>query len=174
MIFRAFKIVIDSFPDTQLLLVGDQLDGNISGLAEYRTRMESLIDELGMRKRCTCLGNRDDVELIYPACDITVLSSFYEGMPNVLLESMACGVPVVATDVCDNRYIVKDGEVGHLVTVGDEAAMAHHIESLIGDTALRQEMGRRARNWVIDEFSSKRLAENTEAVYMELLGKKHK
>jgi len=174
MLFRAFNLVLQSFPDARLLLVGDQpvdIKGSFDG---YRAQLDHLIDDLEIRHRCIFLGHQKNVERIYSACDITVLSSFHEGTPNVLLESMACGVPVVATNVCDNAYIVKDGEVGHLVAVGDEAAMANRMELLLSKTALRQEMGRKARSWVAGEFSTKRLAEKMESVYMEFLKAKSK
>jgi len=172
MILHAFKRVLDSFPDTQLLLVGRQLYGNMMGTVEYHTRVENLIDELGIRQRCTFLGNRDDVELIYPACDITVLSSLHEGTPNVLLESMACGIPVVATNVCDNSYVVKDGDVGFLVEVGDIESMADRIQVLLGNDTLRQEMGEKAQKWVQEEFSIQQLIRKTETVYLEALDRK--
>ena len=84
---------------------------------------------------------------------------------------MACGIAVIATNVCDNDYIVKEGEVGHLVPVGDEAAMARRIESLLGNNTLREQMGRKARNWVQKEFSNKKMTKKMEAVYKELLSK---
>ena len=172
MLLKAFKKVLGSFPDTQLLLVGDQLYGNMNGTGEYHTRIENLIDELGMRQRCMFMGNRDDVELIYPACDITALSSLYEGTPNVLLESMACGIPVVATNVCDNSYIVKDGETGFLVGVGDVEGMADRIQVLLGNDSLLQEMGQKANDWVLEEFSIRQLVKQTETVYLEALNRK--
>lgn len=172
MLFRAFRIILDSFQDTQLLIVGDQLYGNMAGTGEYHARIEALIDELGIRHRCTFLGNRNDVERIYPACDITVLSSLYEGTPNVLLESMACGIPVVATNVCDNSYVVKEGETGFLVELGDMEGMAGHIQTLLENETLRQKMGQKARDWVVDEFSLSQLARKTENVYLEALNGK--
>lgn len=171
MLFRAFNLVLQSFPDARLLLVGDQpvdIKGSLDG---YRAQLDSLVDVLGIRHRCVFLGHQEDIEHLYSACDITALPSLHEGTPNVLLESMACGVPVVATNVCDNEYIVKDGEVGHLVAVGDEAGMAHRMESLLSNNALRQEMGRKGRNWVIEEFSSKRMADKMEAIYTDCLGR---
>lgn len=174
MLFRAFKLVLNSLPEARLLLVGEEPADSRGRLDGYRAQLDCLVDELRIRRRCVFLGHREDVEHIYPACDITVLSSFHEGTPNVLLESMACGVPVVATNVCDNEYIVREGEVGHLVAVGDEAGLAHRMESLLGNNALRQEMGRKARTWVQEEFSNKRLAGKMEAVYMELLSGRHK
>lgn len=169
MLFRAFKLVLDSLPEVRLLIVGDQPVDSRGRLNGYRAQLDRLADDLRIRHRCVFLGHQKDTEHLYPACDITVLSSLHEGTPNVLLESMACGVPVMATNVCDNEYIIKDGEVGYLVAVGDDAGMARRMVSLLGNNALRQEMGRKARNWVLEEFSTKRLAEKTEAVYMELL-----
>ena len=128
-------MVLESFPDARLLLVGDRLRSNIDGANEYHTVVRKLIAELGISEQCTFLGNRDDVELVYPACDITVLSSLREGLPNALLESMACGIPVVTTDVSDNSYVVREGETGFLVAVGDEAKMAHRIQLLLGNIA---------------------------------------
>ena len=174
MLFRAFKLVLNSLPEARLLLIGDQPADSRGRLDGYQAQLYRLVDDLRIRHRCVFLGHQEDTEHLYPACDITVLPSLHEGTPNVLLESMACGVPVVATNVCDNEYIVKDGEVGHFVAVGDEAGMAHRMVSLISNNALRQEMGQKARAWVQKEFSNKRLAERMEAVYMELLNKRHK
>jgi len=172
MLLQAFKKVLESFPDAQLLLVGNRLYGNMMGTSDYNCRMEKLIDELRIRHQCTFLGNRDDVEVIYSACDITVLSSLYEGTPNVLLESMACGIPVVATDVCDNSYVVKEGETGFLVEVGDVEGMANSIKMLLGNDTLRQEMGRKANDWAVREFSIEQLVRKTETVYLEALARK--
>lgn len=169
MLFRAFKIVLDSFQDIQLLIVGDKLYGNMAGTGAYHARMEYLIDELGVRHQCTFLGNRNDVERIYPACDITVLSSLYEGTPNVLLESMACGVPVVATNICDISYVIKEGETGFLVELGDVEGMADRLQTLLDNNTLRQEMGQKAQKWVQEEFSIKQLVRKTETVYLEAL-----
>ncbi|MBN1805934.1 MAG: glycosyltransferase [Sedimentisphaerales bacterium] len=180
MILQAFKMVLDSYPDSQLLIVGDQLYGNVnlygklSLTDDYRERMNTLIDELGIRHRCTFSGNYKDVEHIYPACDITVLPSLNEGMPNVLLESMACGVPVIATNICDNPQIVKEGKVGFLVEVDNVKEMVDRINALLNNDNLRKSMGQQARNWVLEKFSTKQLARNTESVYMDILETKRK
>ncbi len=172
MLLRAFRRLLDFLPDTQLLLVGDQLYGNMMGTGDYNARMKDLIDELGIRQQCTFLGNRDDVERIYPECDITALSSLCEGTPNVLLESMACGTPVVATNICDNAYVVKDGETGFLVELDDVEGMAEHLRTLLANDAMRKEMGQKARSWVVGEFSLEQLARKTETVYLDALDRK--
>jgi len=172
MILRAFARLLDFQPDAHLLLVGDRLYGNMMGTADYNAQMEDLIDELGIRNRSTFLGNRDDVESIYPICDVTALSSLYEGTPNVLLESMACGIPVVATNICDNSYVVRDGETGFLVELDDVEEMAQRLRTLLADEAMRRKMGRQARDWVVEEFSLEQLARKTEAAYVNALHEK--
>jgi len=174
MLFGAFRLVLDSIPDARLLLVGERPVDSRGRLDGYQAELNRLVDDLKIRHRCVFLGHQSNVERLYPACDLTVLPSWHEGTPNVLLESMACGVPVIATNVCDNTYVVREGEVGYLVAVEDERGMAQRIRSLLSNAALRQEMGRRARSWVTREFSTKRLAEKMEAVYMELLTLKAK
>ena len=179
MIFHAFKKVLESYPDCLLLLVGDQLYGNVNlrgdicDTGKYRSRMNNLIGRLGINDRCMFLGNRKDVECIYPACDVTVLPSVNEGMPNVLLESMACGIPVIATSICDNPHIVQEGETGFLVELDDVGGMADRLLTLLKNDTLRQEMGQKARKWAMDEFSHEKLAKNTEAVYLEALHKRY-
>lgn len=168
MLFRAFRLVLDSLPETRLLLVGDAPAQSKGSLGGYKARMHRLVDDLKIRHRCLFLGHQKHTEELYPVCDITALSSLFEGTPNVLLESMACGIPFVATDVSDNQCVAKHGETGLLVAVGDEVGMAHHIKSLLSNPVARYEMGQRARHWAIDEFSTKRLAEKMAAIYLEV------
>lgn len=170
--FGAFRRVVDRVPNAKALVVGDQLYGGTNGSSQYAREMRRLVDHLGIRGRCLFLGNRRDVAELYCACDITALPSLYEGTPNVLLESMACGVPVVATDVSDNSYVVSAGGGGHVVPLGDERAMADRICDLILDEASRREKGRLAREWVEKEFSLARLAEKSMQVYLECLGQR--
>lgn len=169
LLLAAAKIVLERVPTARFVFVGDELFGGMHGSDAYARGVHALVDALGLRARCLFLGNRDDVERVYPACDVTVLPSLFEGTPNVLLESMACGVPVVATDVSDNRYLVPEGEVGHVVPCGDEAALADRICGLLLDDARRAAMGRAARSWMEREFSPARLAEKTAAVFDEAL-----
>jgi glycosyltransferase involved in cell wall biosynthesis len=166
--FAAARRLVEVLPNTRFLLVGEELYAGMHGSDAYRRRMDGLVDELGLRDRCLFLGNRIDVERLYPACDVTVLPSLFEGTPNVILESMACGVPVVATGVSDNAEIVLDGKVGYLVPLGDPGALADRLRSVLEDPQ-RLEMGRRAREWIEQEFTAARLAARTEAVYREAL-----
>jgi len=170
LLFDAARQLIARHPATRLLVVGDELAGGLHGSDDYKLRMLDLVRQLGLEPHCVFAGNRDDVEKLYPACDVTALPSLFEGTPNVALESMACGVPVVATDVSDNAYIVRGGETGYLVRLGDSNAFANRLLVLASDSALRSSMGAAGRSWVEQEFSCARLAAKTAAVYLDVLG----
>lgn len=169
LLFAAARTVFDRVPNARLLLVGDEPFAGKHGADKYKRDMIRLVDELRIRPRCIFAGNRDDVAELYCACDTTVLSSFHEGTPNVLLESMACEVPVVATDVSDNAYIVPDGKVGFIVPLGSPDILADRISRLLSDDDLRRTMGRQARAWVAQEFSCTQLARKTEDLYTKAL-----
>lgn len=170
--FDAASRVLREIPGARFLLVGDQLHGGMHGSDAYKMRVLRLVDELGIRDRCIFMGNRSDVERLYPACDVTVLPSLFEGTPNVALESMASGVPVIATDVADNASIIPDGRAGYIVQLGDADGLAARIVRLLSDHSLRQAMSTAAREWTQREFSTARLAEKTEAVYRAALAAK--
>lgn len=167
--FRMAREVLKRFRDTWFLCVGEPLRDNQQGAADYHREMRCLLDSLGIAGRFHLLGNRHDMPAVYNACDVTVLSSVREGTPNVLLESMACGVPVVATDVADNAAIVPNGQTGFIVALGDVDALTDRVCQLLGDSEFCRTTGRNAREWVTRQFSTAALARKTEAVYLDLL-----
>lgn len=167
--FGAARRVLQHFPQTRLLLVGDELYGGMQGSDDYKRDMARLVAELGIREQCLFMGNRHDVERLYCVCDLTVLPSFFEGTPNVALESMACGVPVIATQVSDNAQIIPDGRAGYVIPLGDEIALCERICQLLEDSARRLQMGLEARAWVESEFSMVRMADKTARVYQDAL-----
>jgi glycosyltransferase involved in cell wall biosynthesis len=163
--FRAAARVLERFPRTRLLLVGDELYAGMHGSDEYKREVLDLVEALGLRDRCLFAGNQDAVHRFYAACDVTVMSSHFEGTANAVLESLSCGVPVVATAVSDTAMILPDGRAGYVVPPGDERAMSERVEALLGDAALKARMGQAARDWILQEFSSERLAAKTADVY---------
>ncbi|MDJ0793291.1 MAG: glycosyltransferase [Woeseiaceae bacterium] len=167
--FRAAELLVHEFPNLKLLLVGDELYGGMHGSGEHALMLQQLVDELGLRDRCGFVGNRRDVENIYPACDLTVLPSRHEGMPNAVLESMACGVPVVVTKVADNELLVPDGEVGFVVDSEDVNGLAAKIRILLADRDLADRFGRRARAWVEEKFAAPVMADRLIAAYGSML-----
>ncbi len=171
LLFEVLRRVLDRQPRTRLLLVGDELVVGLHGSGGYKREMLALADRLGLSRHILATGNRADMEALYPACDVTALPSLFEGTPNVALESMACGVPVVATAVSDNAHIVRDGETGYLVPLGDPAPFCERLLALAQDSGLRSRLGAAARRRVEEEFSSARLAAKTGAVYLDVLGR---
>jgi glycosyltransferase involved in cell wall biosynthesis len=170
----------DRWPDVRFVCAGEELPGarggtlaagtgSHRGVDEYYRRVLDTIAAQGLGESVRLLGALERVERLYAACDLTVLTSDHEGTPNVLLESMACGVPVVATDVGDNAHLVPDRRVGALVPRGDAEAMAAEIERLLVDPRRLEAAGAAARAWVEREFSTAALAARTGRVYEDLL-----
>jgi glycosyltransferase involved in cell wall biosynthesis len=114
-------------------------------------------------------GRRDDMPAVFHTAHIACLPSYYrEGLPKVLLEAAACGLPIVTTDAPGCREIVRDGDNGFLVPVRDTQALALALRNLIDNGALRAKMGQRGREIVLAEFSQERVIAETLAVYQEL------
>jgi glycosyltransferase involved in cell wall biosynthesis len=172
MFFRMARRVLDAHPGATFLCVGGALHDGLEGSFAHEARMRALAGDLGLEQSVCFVGNQDDPRPWYAACDVTVLTSRREGTPNVLLESMACAVPVVATDVADHALVVPDGRAGFVVPYDDDAAMAERVLGLLARPAERHEMGRAARAWVECEFSLARLAEKTTAVYRAVLDRR--
>lgn len=151
------------------IFVGDELHKGAQGTDSYAQAIRSLVAELGLEQNCYFLGNRPDVEKIYPACDITVLPSHFEGLPNVVLESMACGVPTVVSDVSDNAKVVRNGCDGFVVAANDEAEFTDRLLYLIDNPSLVEEMGSNARHRVEKDFSPKAFSHAISEIYSEAL-----
>ncbi len=151
--------------DFQLLLVGTTIFEGDSESEAYFRGIETMINEMALGDRVRLLGPRTDVETVYNACDVTVLPSLFEGTPNVALESLASGVPVIATDVSDNAIVIPDGEVGFIVGLEDEEAFANRLRELLVDGELRQRFGDAARALIMKRFSQAIMVENMVRVY---------
>lgn len=167
LLLRAARHVLKDFPNARFLFVGDELFKGMSDSTEFKQTIERTVKELKLENHCVFVGNQPEVEHYYNACTITALPSLFEGTPNVALESMASGVPVVATDVSDNAYVIPSGRAGWVVPSGDEQALADGIGRLLADDGLRSNMAQAARAWVVAELSCRRMAEKTLTVYRE-------
>jgi len=160
---QAFARVVRERSDTALLIAGD---------GPLRKAMESMALDLGISEYVRFLGIRRDVPQLMNAADAYVMSSSWEGMPNVLLEASATGLPIVATDVGGNREIVLEGTTGFLVPPGNPEALALamvHLMSLPEEKRLA--MGRKARELVVERFSLEKVVDLWEALYEKLLQK---
>ena len=126
---RAVADLIRRGSDCSLVIVGEGSD---------RARLETLATELTIRDRVHLVGWQSDVRGYFEAMDLFALSSYREGLPNVLLEAMALQVPCVATRVNGIPRLIQDGRNGLLVPPGDTAALANALHALIENTDLRQ------------------------------------
>lgn len=118
-----------------LLLVGE---------GPERCNIERMIASANLQERVSMLGRRFDVHDILDAADVVVLPSYSEGMPNAVLEGMAHGIPVVASDVGGVRSLLGSG-AGIVVAPGDDQALADALQRLIDDPSLREDMGEKGR-----------------------------
>ncbi|MCX8038226.1 MAG: glycosyltransferase family 4 protein [Candidatus Sumerlaeia bacterium] len=124
---------------------------------------------LGIADCVVFAGHRDDMPHVYAALDVVVSSSTKgEGLNGAIREAMACGRPVVATDVGGNRELVHNGENGFLVPPGDAGALAHAILELLSNPERAQTMGRAARQTILSGFTNRHRGDAIEALYYRL------
>lgn len=139
----------------RLVIVGD---------GPVRPQVEALVDELGLREVVWLAGERSDVPALMQGMDVFVLPSLAEGISNTVLEAMASGLPVIASDVGGNPELVDAGVTGFLVPPADTEAWADAMRRLAtGDAASR--MGQAARLRVEQEFSLDRMVRQYQALY---------
>ena len=132
---------------------------------------EPLLDEWRKIPNLVMLGHIGDVRSVWKQAHIAVLPSRGgEGIPMSLMEAAACGRPLVATDVPGCREIARPGVNGLLVPPDDPVALANAIATLAQDPAMRLRFGKAGRQLVVDEFSSKRIAQEIVTLYARLLG----
>ena len=138
LLIRAYAKIADKHPDRKLLLYGK---GDLHG------ELSQLIQQLGMQDQILLQGATQDVPAALSKAGVFVLPSDYEGMPNCLLEALAAGVPSISTDCpCGGpRALIRHGENGLLVPVGDEEALAAALDRLLSDSAFAEQLGANAR-----------------------------
>lgn len=151
LLVKAFRIVLKEKPDYVL---------KIYGKIDEALGIRQLCEELGISDKVFFMGQVDRVE--EKICDVSVfvLSSISEGMPNALMEAMALGLPVVATDCPPGgpRQLIADGENGLLVKCDDEAALADGILKILDDEKLAQKLSMNAKK-IVDEYSTEKICE---------------
>lgn len=158
----AFRLVLDEENrlDLRLVLIGD---------GSLRRELERTVSDLGLEKRVSFLGTRRDVPDCLRAFDLFVFPSLWEGQGVALIEAMAAGIPIIATDYEGVREILTDGVEALIVKPRDPEALKKGILRLLQNrglqTALAEAAARRART----EFSMERLIRKHEELYLELL-----
>ncbi len=163
---RAAAAVLRAQPDTIFVSAGSA-DGDTDQHNFGRARR--LCRDLGIEGSVRFLGPRADVTDVYSMLDMKVLSSRFEGTPNVVLEAMAAGLPTIVTDVSDNARLVRDGISGFVFPMGDAEMMAQRLIELVGNKPLRDQMGNAARLRAVEDYSVEALAQRTGDVYLDVL-----
>jgi glycosyltransferase involved in cell wall biosynthesis len=146
--------------DAHLALVGD---------GPLRGALEEFAAELGVSDRTRFVGFRESVGEFYSAFDAVALTSANEGTPVTVIEALASGLPVVATDVGGVADVVRDGRSGFLVAARDVGAIAERLEELAQDPELRTRMGQEGCRYVVPRYSVPRLVEDVDRLYRTLL-----
>jgi D-inositol-3-phosphate glycosyltransferase len=173
--FRAMKLVVEDNPDLRgkmcVCLIGGDIDEDAEPDAEL-ARLDALKDELAIGDVVTFLGRRAQQSLpyYYSAADVVVMPSLYESFGMVALEAMACGAPVVASDVGGLSYIVRNGESGYLVPDRDPRALADCLNLLLRNPELRAQLGKRGAQ-IAKDYAWSQIAEQMEGLYGEIVTK---
>jgi glycosyltransferase involved in cell wall biosynthesis len=140
----AVRTVIQADPGVRFLICGD---------GASRPDLERQVRAAGLQEVVVFAGFRPELDAWMPNADLLALPSFNEGLPNVVLEACACGVPCVATAVFGTPEVLHDGVNGYLVPAGDAAALADRIIRLLADPELRRRMGDAGRELVREQFT---------------------
>lgn len=155
-------------PAARFLVVGNDREGPVG----YWSGLEARAQALGLGDRILFAGLRCDVPRLLAAVNVCVQPSLSEGLSNVVLESMAAGVPVVATHAGGNSETVEDGVSGLLVAPRDAAGLAHAVLRILNDDALAERLAAAGRERIAARFSRERMVRETEALYLRLLEQK--
>ena len=151
----------DAGPPYHLAIVGD---------GPERVGIEAELRSRGLRARVSLLGNRNDVARLYPLLDLFVLPSLVEAFPMVVVEAMACAIPVLATAVGDVATIVEDETTGKVVAPADAAALREALAALLlADSERLHAMGLAARERAVELFSARQMAINYTNIYESVL-----
>jgi len=163
---NAFAIFCRNVSNSVLLIAGD---------GDLRSDIEMLVKKLDIMDKVRFLGLRQDIPNLMSAADAYVMSSAWEGMPCVLLEALACELPVVTTEVGGIREIIKEGETGFLVEPGHPERLASVMMEVAKlPVEKRLEMGQAGRRYVKEAYNLENIVDEWEELYLKLILKNEK
>lgn len=145
----------------------------VVGDGPLRRDLEGLAIELGIGDWVRFTGFRRDASTLMVCADVLALTSDWEGLPNVVLEALAAGIPVVGSDVGGVRELITDGENGYLFPPGDLKTLVAVLSRLAVDPAHRATLGANGRRAAVDRFSIERMVTETVRVYDDVLRRKN-
>jgi glycosyltransferase involved in cell wall biosynthesis len=162
-LIQAAQSVCQQYPEAGFVIFGD---------GPHKEKLSRQIQDSGLQEQVVLAGFQHDLDRWMAMLDLFVLPSFAEGLPNVVLEAFAAGVPVVATAVDGTPEVVDDGISGWLVPPGDANTLARRILEMLDDDDQRQEMGRRGQERVRREFTFSAQAEQYYRLFEQLTAKR--
>jgi glycosyltransferase involved in cell wall biosynthesis len=160
-LIEAIREIVREFPAVQLLIVGD---------GREKQNLIRQVKDAGVEKNIIFKTSTENTETTLAAMDLFVLPSLQEGLGLSLMEAMAQGLAVVATDVGGIPNLIRDGFNGSLVKARDSHALASAIKALLEDDQKAKAFGANARQTITADFSLEKMIEDTERVYLECLG----
>ena len=165
----AFERVVGRFPDAHLVIVGSTLE---SAHDDVSSEVRHAVDRPGLAGRVHLLPPESPVEQVLAASDVYTLPSHREGLPRSILEAMAMGLPVVATNIRGSREVVTDGATGTLVEVGRVDELAAALVDLLGDPGRRQAYGQQAQAIARREFDESQVIDKQRRVLRRICADK--
>ncbi|MGE5192417.1 MAG: glycosyltransferase [Deltaproteobacteria bacterium] len=154
----AFELIRVMHGDVVFVIIGD---------GPERAKLENFTQSLEISRRVKFVGHRDDATRLLPALDVFWLASDFEGLSNSIMEAMAAGLPIVASDIPPNRELVVDGQTGCLAPVGDRVAFAQLAERILLNPALARQLGDAGRERIATHFSVEKMVEEYARLYQE-------
>jgi D-inositol-3-phosphate glycosyltransferase len=159
----------DDHRPVHLAIIGGEPDASPEEITAEMRRLQKLCDDLGIDQSVVFLGKRrqDTLQYYYSAAEVVVMPSHYESFGMVALEAMACGTPVIASDVGGLGFLVRDGETGFTVPDGDVDLLISRLNQLLGDRQMLKRMGAAAVAHA-QGYSWDKIARQIVAVYQEV------
>jgi D-inositol-3-phosphate glycosyltransferase len=153
-----------------LAVIGGDLESTSEDISQEMARLQDLCDELSVGKMVVFLGKRgqDTLPYYYSAAEVVVMPSHYESFGLVALEAMACGTPVIASQVGGLAFLVQDGVTGFTVPAEDHNALCDRLTALLGDEPLRLQMGKNAAKYA-QNYGWEKIANQILGVYKDLI-----
>ncbi|KRE75547.1 glycosyltransferase family 4 protein [Paenibacillus sp. Soil750] len=162
-LIRALAHIRNEVPHVKLLLAGE---------GALQVQCQELAKELQVAQQVDFLGYRQDIDHLLPMCDIAVASSLREGLPVNIMEAMACGLPIVASDNRGHRELVHDDNNGWLTSPHDHIRMAEKLLLLAGDKELRTQLGSNGRQMVEAKYAIEQVLHQKSAIYSRFMDEK--
>ncbi|KPM32024.1 Putative glycosyltransferase [Croceitalea dokdonensis DOKDO 023] len=153
-----------TIPNVHFLVYGDK-----TAVPDYTQSCEAMIAKLGVKANFSLAGYHDTPSALFHEGDISILTSISEGFPFTVIESMSCGIPIVATDVGGVAEAIEDGVTGFICKPKDHKSLGKRVVQLLDDVKLREQMGANARNKVLESFTIEKFTESFSNAYAEVL-----